>query len=837
MTRGAQPCERAIVEIAFHGLPWPLSNQVNVVVSERCFTAAGSDPTSRGRKFPMPVTAARRLFLFVGAAITLSACLSPRFPDGTGPGAADGVAMFNGSGGSAGAPGTGGAPFSGGGGEAVLNPVGNVAGNGTVDTSSGLPPAVCSSFSVERVSRIPDPELDPALASRVEGMPLEQRVRQMYGFPNCDYNSGAQCFQQQPIAEQDLPVWEMRDGPRGVRRLGAGPATAFPTPVARAASFDIDLEARIGDAIGRQMLAFKYDLMLAPTVNTLRHPGWGRSQETYGEDTVVLGEMGAALVRGIQAHVPTCIKHFAANTTEGNRETMSANMDEQTLREVYTRQFEIAIEKSDPACVMAAYNRVNNTFSAENQALLTDLLRNEWGWNGFVISDWGAVKSTLPSALAGTDLEMPNNMYFGSLLGQTGQNDELVPRISQAVRRVLNVKRAFGQLDEAYRTNQVYQDRPINEGIINEPGVLALAEEAAVKGMVLLENRDNFLPLQDNARVLVVGPDGDVARIGDSGSSQVAPAENQVVTPLGGLRLVGGTHGATVDFQAELAGALAAAPGYDAVVLVVGMQHTDEGEGYGGGDDRESLDLNGPHPELWTTDKPRAWIEQLTAVNPNLVVVLNVGGAIVEPSLDQARALLYSFYPGQAGGTALARLLFGEVNFSGKLPFTVASDPAQYPIFGDSAATADYPYLHGYRKFDGEGLVPRYWFGSGISYTSFEYSNLTLPCSSGVTQSGMLIAEVDVQNTGSVAGTEIVQLFVGYPNTLARRSVKELKAFKRVTLEPGATSRVQLTVPARDLRYYDTTNGWTTELVEHEALVGPSADPARLLGATFDILP
>jgi beta-glucosidase len=786
----------------------------------------------------MPVTAAaRHLFRFAGAAITLSACLSPRYPDGAGSGGSNGVIAFNGAG-NGGAPGPGGAPgvVGGGGGEQLPNVVG-LDPSGVIDTSSGAPPAECASFEPVRLVKIPDPDADAALASRVEGMPLEQRVRQMYGFPNCDYNSGSQCFQQQPIAEQDLPVWEMRDGPRGVRRLGAGPATAFPVPVARAASFDIDLEQRIGDAIGRQMLAFKYDLMLAPTVNTLRHPGWGRSQETYGEDTVVLGEMGAALVRGIQAHVPTCIKHFAANTTEGNRETMSANMDEQTLREIYTRQFEIAIEKSDPACVMAAYNRVNNTFSAENEELLTELLRNEWGWKGFVISDWGAVKSTLPSALAGTDLEMPNNMYFGSLLGQVAQSQELVPRISQAVRRVLNVKRAFGQLDAAYRTDPAYQDRGVNESIINEPDVLALVEEAAEKGMVLLENRDNFLPLPDAARVLVVGPDGDVARIGDSGSSQVAPAENQVVTPLGGLRTVGANHGATVDYQAELAGALAAAPGYDAVVLVVAMQHTDEGEGYGGGDDRENLDLNGPHPELWTAEKPRAWIEQLAAQNPNLIVVLNVGGAIVEPSLEQARALLYSFYPGQAGGTALARLLFGEVNFSGKLPFTVATDPAAYPSFGDSSATAEYPYLHGYRKFDGENLVPRYWFGSGISYTTFAYSNLSVPCSSGVTPSGLLVAEVDVQNTGSVAGTEIVQLYVGFPKTAARRSVKELKAFRRVTLAPGETRRVQLTVPARDFRYYDATNGWGLELVEHEVLVGPSADRARLLSASFDVVP
>ncbi|HWO11517.1 MAG TPA: glycoside hydrolase family 3 N-terminal domain-containing protein, partial [Polyangiaceae bacterium] len=373
----------------------------------------------------------------IAVVVALSACLSPRYPDGTGvPGAGGSITAFTptpGAGG-AGAPAPGVGVVTSPGGELGPNPsAGPIA---PIDTSSGQAPAVCTSFQPTRLRVLPDPEADPALAARVEGIPLEQRVRQMYGFPNCDYNSGAQCFQQQPIEDQDLPVWEMRDGPRGVRRLGAGPATAFPVPVARAASFDVDLEQRIGEVIGRQMLAFKYDLMLAPTVNTLRHPGWGRSQETYGEDSVVLGEMGAALVRGIQAHVPTCIKHFAANTTEGNRETMSANMDEQTLREIYTRQFAIAIEKSDPACVMAAYNRVNNTFSAENQELLTELLRDEWDWKGFVISDWGAVKSTLPSALAGTDLEMPNNMYYGSLLAQVPSNPQLAERISQAVRRV-----------------------------------------------------------------------------------------------------------------------------------------------------------------------------------------------------------------------------------------------------------------------------------------------------------------------------------------------------------------------------------------------------------------
>jgi beta-glucosidase len=763
------------------------------------------------------------------AALAVGACLSPRY-DGP-SGADDGLpgAFGSATGGSSGSVGQAGASGAGSSGGDVL-PGAMVGSGGNIDTSGGAPPLQCASSPVQRFTKIKDPEADPALASRVEAMSLEQRIQQMYGWPNCSYQ-GTECFQQQELREQGLPLWQMRDGPRGVRRVGAGTATAFPVPVARAASFDVDLERRIGDAIGVQMLAFKYDLMLAPTVNTLRHPGWGRSQETYGEDTVVLGEMGAAFILGVQEHVPTCIKHYAANTTEGNRELMSADMDLQTLREVYTKQFQIAIEKSDPACVMAAYNKVNGTFSAQNELLLTTILRTEWGWKGFVLSDWGATKSTAPSALAGLDLEMPDNVYYGSLLGQV-PNPVPATRISQAVRRILNIKQQFGQLEAAY------QSRPLDESVQNRPDMLALAQEAAEKGAVLLENKDNLLPFTGQ-RLLVVGPDGDVARIGDSGSSQVAVNPAVVVTPFGGLRTLGATRGITVDYQAELAPAVQAAAGYNAVVLIVAMQHSDEGEGYGGGDDRDSLDLNGPHPEHWPEGlKPRQWIQQLAAANPNLIVVLNVGGAIVEPSLDSAKALLYNFYPGQAGGTALARLLFGDVNFSGKLPFTIATDPAQYPVFGngDTQAAATYDYFHGYRKFDAERLTPRYYFGSGISYTQFTYSDLAVPCNAGVSPSGLLIAEVSVTNSGTRPGTEIVQLYVGYPNTTVRRSVKELKAFTRVTLAPGETKRVQLSVPAKELRYYNETSGWQLEAVQHQVLVGPSADPTRLLTANFQVL-
>jgi beta-glucosidase len=789
----------------------------------------------------MSIVPSPRRFASLGWIIAVGACSRPPLDNAEGSLTPVTGGSVAGTGGSVGAgttmPATG---IPGGAGEGNPDVVGNLGGGGEIDTNTGQAPAECASFQPIFARTLEDVASQPDLVTRVANMPVDRKVRQMYGWPSCSYNSGTECFQQQDMPEEDLPLWQMRDGPRGVRRLGAGPATAFPVAMARGASFDVALEERVGEAIGREMLAFKYDIMLAPTINTLRHPGWGRAQETYGEDTVVLGELGAAFVRGIQNHVPTCVKHFAANNSDDNRTTVSANMDEQTLREVYTRQFQIVVEKSDPACVMAAYNRVNGTFSAENRHLLTEILRDEWQWKGLVLSDWGATKSTTPSALAGLDLEMPDDVYFKSLLGEVQANRVPVARIDEAVQRVFNVKRRFNQLNAEFRTNAEYQNTPENPAIVDDPGIVSLAREAAEEGMVLLENKDSILPLQAGQRVLVAGPDGNVARLGDRGSSEVVPSPDHVVTPFAGLAARGLQSNVAVDFQGELAAAVAAAPSYDKVVLIVGMEHRDEGEGFNQGGDRDNLDLNGPHPILWPEgQKPRQWIEQLTAVNPNVIVVLSVGGAIVEPSLESAKGLIYSFYPGEAGGAALASLMFGDINFSGKLPFTVAADPSQYPAFGNNVDVQQYEYLHGYRKFEAEGLAPRYWFGSGQSYTTYEYSNLRLACSEGISPRGLLVVDVDVKNTGNVAGTEVVQLYIAYPNTAVRRSVKELKAFQRVPLGPGETKTVQLQVPARDFAYYDmTSNSFQVELVEHTVFVGPSADPARLsLSAPFSVIP
>ncbi|HJX63786.1 MAG TPA: glycoside hydrolase family 3 C-terminal domain-containing protein, partial [Polyangia bacterium] len=349
-----------------------------------------------------------------------------------------------------------------------------------------------------------------------------------------------------------------------------------------------------------------------------------------------------------------------------------------------------------------------------------------------------------------------------------------------------------------------------------------------------------------NAKIIaIVGPDNNlpvaptaaqnsqknfVSGLGDRGSSQVVAPH--AVSYAQGLQTRGGV---TIKQSTDSS----AANGADVVIIPISMAHEDEGESYGGGADRQNMNLTSIHPIHWTT-KPAAFIQSVAAINPNVIVLLNVGSAIiVEDWMASAKAIIQTFYPGQEGGTALAALLFGDSNFSGKLPFTVGQNEADYPQFqnsGTAAATID--YYHGYRLFEKNAKPVRYWFGYGMSYTTFSYSNLQVLCSgSTIPATGALNVQVTVANTGKVAGTEIVELYIGYPNSKApKRPVKELKAFTRVTLAAGASQNVQLSIPASDTAYWDTTNNkWTVESMAHTVLVGPSADPTKLLSATFTI--
>jgi beta-glucosidase len=554
--------------------------------------------------------------------------------------------------------------------------------------------------------------------------------------------------------------------------------------------------------------------------------------------------MGARFTAGMQESVAACPKHFAANDTDNNRQSVIVAMDEQTLRENYAKPFQIVVEKADPACIMAAYNGVNGNWCTESKHLLTDILRTDWGWKGVALSDWWATKNHGDLSMnAGLDLEMPDNRAFQTLAQHVQAGRVQSTRIDEAASRILNARLKFKNL-----TNE-YKNSPLNAGIVNEQAHKDLARETAEKGAVLLKN-DQLLPLGPKATevgrgkadvrsIILIGPDankpnmtvstaGQASGLGDRGSSNTNPP--YVVSLQQGLQARAGS-GITVTTSANAADARNA----DVAIIPVTMAHEDEGEAFDGGRDRENLTLQGPHPQHWGDTKPSQFIAQAAAANPNVIVLLMVGSAIVmEDWMGSAKAIVQTFYPGQEGGTAIAKLLFGDINFSGKLPFTVAINPADYPAFQNTASAAQTAYLHGYRKFDGEGKTPRFWFGYGDSYTTYEYSGLKVLCTEGIAEAGRLNVEVTVKNAGMMAGDEIVQLYIGYPNTAGRRPKKELKAFTRVTLAPGESKAVQLFVPAKEIAYWGQ-NGWVVEHVEHTALVGPSADPAKLLSAPFTI--
>jgi beta-glucosidase len=364
---------------------------------------------------------------------------------------------------------------------------------------------------------------------------------------------------------------------------------------------------------------------------------------------------------------------------------------------------------------------------------------------------------------------------------------------------------------------------------------------------VLLKN-DQLLPLGERATqlgrglaqlssILFLGPDALLpstqvkkARIpsglGDRGSSNTVPP--YVISFFEGVQ-ARAPKGVRVFTSQDVSQASLA----DVVIIPVSLAHEDEGEAYDGGQDRENLSLSGPHPKHWTNSKPSQFIAQAAALNKNVIVLLMVGGAVVlDDWMEQAKVIIQTFYPGQEAGHALARLLFGDLNFSGKLPFTVAQKEADYPDFQNKASQMHYDYFHGYRKFEKQALTPRFWFGYGLSYTQFKYRDLKRLSPSSMGEKDALKVEVTVANSGKMQGEEVVQLYVAYPSTQVRRPFKELKAFRRVALAPGESAKVELSVPVKDLAYWGA-KGWTLEKTEHLVQVGPSADPASLLSQSF----
>jgi len=602
-----------------------------------------------------------------------------------------------------------------------------------------------------------------------------------------------------------IPGIRFSDGPRGAVMYRS---TCFPVSMARGASWDVKLEERIGDAIGVEIRAQGGNFFGGVCINVLRHPAWGRAQETYGEDPHHIGEMGAGLLRGVQRHVMGCIKHFACNSIEDSRFTVDVHADERTLREVYLRQFRRCVEDG-AAAVMSAYNRVNGEYCGHHHRLLTDILKDEWEFPGFVVSDFVyGIRDGKAAATAGLDIEMPFTQHYGRRLRRlvvTGEVPEQT--VDAAVLRVLRQKLRFSSVGEPDR---------YTKAAVAGPAHRKLAREAAVKSMVLLRNDGSLLPFSSHllGTVAVLGSLAATANLGDHGSSQVRPPE--VVTPLAGITAACGDRCRVIyETGKDLERARVAAADADVAVVVVGHTHAEEGEAMlGRGGDRKSLELSA-HDELL--------IRLVGTTNRRTVVVVEAGSAVImERWKNEVSAILLAFYPGMEGGAALADILFGSVSPSGKLPFAVPAVAEHLPFFDSKTERIRYDRFHGYRLMDRQDVEPAFPFGFGLSYARFAYGKPSVLAKS--VEAEVVEVTVPVTNTAAMAADEVVQAYVRRPHTVPDAPRKELVAFARVHLEPDETRHVPLSIRTRDLQWYAEKQGaWVLEPGSYQILVGPSS--------------
>jgi beta-glucosidase len=658
------------------------------------------------------------------------------------------------------------------------------------------------------------------------------------------------------------------DGPRGV--VLAGGATTFPVPMARGASWNPELEERIGAAIAREARSFGANWLAAVCINLLRHPGWGRAQETYGEDPVHVGALGAACCRGIERHAIACVKHFALNSIDSSRFLVDVQASPRVLHELYLPHFRDCVE-AGAGSVMSAYNRVNGIWCGEHPGLLTDILKRRWGFAGFVVTDFiFGLRDGVAGLRAGQDLEMPFRMIFqGCLADALAAGQVSQARIDDAVLRLL---RAQVQLPARSPADSPTTTDPV--ALRRCPEHLDLAREAARQSIVLLRNAplaagQPVLPLGELHSLALIGPLAATANLGDRGSSDTRPPAGAVVTPLDGLRAarpelaIGHADGRNI----QAAAALAARS--DAAVLVVGLDWRLEGEHIHPGDIAPIL-AQIPPPDsllgsrLWPRLRPQ-WqrftgliakitrygsarqggdfaagdrtdlrlpphqvvlIQAVAAANPRTVVVLMGGGAILTDEWDQlVPGLLLLWYPGEQGGHALAEVLLGAVSPGGRLPFAIPAETAQLPPFEPRAPVVIYDLWHGYRRLQRQGQRAAYPFGFGLSYSHFETRDLTAELLEG---QGVRLT-VSVRNTGAMTAAEVVQVYLEPPGLLMERPPRTLVAFQRLALEPGEQRQIHLEIPLRRLACFDESrDGFVLEAGRHRLVAARHADDKGL---------
>ncbi|HBB45627.1 MAG: glycoside hydrolase family 3 C-terminal domain-containing protein [Blautia sp.] len=635
--------------------------------------------------------------------------------------------------------------------------------------------------------------------------------------------SGLDFWHLKEVEHLGIPKVMVSDGPHGLRKqdekgdhLGINDsikAVCFPPAVLSACSFDRGLMEEMGKAIGREAQANDVSVVLGPAVNIKRSPLCGRNFEYYSEDPYLAGEIAAAFVKGVQSqHVGTSIKHFAANNQEYRRMSSSSEVDERTLREIYFPAFETAVKKAQPYTFMCSYNQINGTFASENKWLLTDVLRGEWGFKGYVMSDWGAVNDRVKGLEAGLELEMP---------ASGGDNDAMIVKavkdgaleekiLDQAVERILRI--IFEYAD--HRKPQEFTMEKDHEE----------AQHIAEESMVLLKNENHILPLKTSEKAAFIGGFARNPRFQGGGSSHIncfkttnvldsVPCDAQVVYAEG--------FPADRDFydKALADEAVKAAAEADKAVIFAGLPESFESEGY----DRSHMRL----PEC-----QNRLITEILKVQPNTVIVLHNGSPVEMPWLGEIKGLLETYLGGQAGGAAAANILYGKINPSGKLaetmPLKLSDNPSYLNFGGGEKVEYREGIFVGYRYYDTKEMDVAFPFGYGLSYTTFAYSNLKLSMENP-TEKDTVMVSADVTNTGKSAGKEVVQLYIRDLTGSAIRPEKELKGFEKVFLEPGETKTVTMELNKRSFAWYNTElHDWFAASGDYEILVGASSRDIRL---------
>ncbi|MGD6830597.1 beta-glucosidase [Sutcliffiella halmapala] len=637
--------------------------------------------------------------------------------------------------------------------------------------------------------------------------------------------SGLNFWHTQPVERLGIPSIMVTDGPHGLRKQREGsdnlgifdsvPATCFPSAAGLATSWNRELVKQVGVALGEECQAEDVAVLLGPGANIKRSPLCGRNFEYFSEDPYLSSELAANHIEGVQSQgVGTSLKHFAANNQEHRRMSTNVVVDERTLREIYLASFEGAVKKSQPWTVMCSYNQVNGDFAAENKYLLTDILKEEWGHTGFVVSDWGAVNERADGLAAGLELEMPSSNGEGDrkIIAAVENGTLPLEALDRAVERLLKI--IFMAVDHK-KENATYDQEAHHQ----------LARKVAAESMVLLKNDEQILPLKKEGKIAIIGEFAKNSRYQGGGSSHVNPTKldsvyEELEKLVGSKASLSYSQGYQLDSddidQVLIGESKVAAQKADVAILFVGLPERYESEGY----DRTHLNIPANHQTL---------IEAIASVQENVIVVLSNGSPIEMPWISKVKAVLEGYLGGQAFGGAVADLLFGEVNPSGKLaetfPEQLGHNPSylNFPGEGDQVEYKEGIFV-GYRYYDTKNIQPLFPFGYGLSYTTFDYTDIIVD-KKDFADTETVNVHITVKNTGSRAGKEIVQVYVKDLESTAVRAEKELKGFEKVELQPGEEKTVVVTLDKRSFAYYDVARkDWHVESGEFEILAGKSSE-------------